>query len=301
MVSVVIPNLHSPIIDQVIAALDRQTARAAIDEIIVVGQDRYNRIPPHVTLLATPRPITASAARNRGVAHATSRYILLLDADCIAAPECVERLLACHRAGHRVVGAGIMPETADYWVTSDNLIGFFSALAFLPAGTRPYLPSFALSMERSVYETVGGFDEQLPVDGADDQEFCYRLARHGVRFYFEPAAHVFHRPQRADAASVWRHLQGYGRAHAGIQRRYRDVTNSRLRPQLAPLAILLLAAAPFLALFDLLRLVVATSGLRRYWRFIPGMVWGRCAWYWGVAQALQLYAAGRHESVAWSR
>jgi glycosyltransferase involved in cell wall biosynthesis len=287
MFSVVIPNLHSPIVDQVVAALDRQTARDAIAEIIVVGQDRYRRVPSHVSFIATPRPVSVNAARNIGARHACGTYVLLLDADCIAAPDLVERLLARHRAGHHVVGGGLAPEFGNYWVLVDNLVTFGSSLAFLPPGARNYVPGFVMSIERTALFAAGAFDERFAgADGGDDQEFCYRMARRGYSLFFEPQASVFHRPQRASAAAVWDHLQRYGRQHLLVQRAHTDVAQSRIGPWLAPLAPLLLALAPLLALADTLLQFAAIPGLRRYWPALPGMIWARTAWYWGIAQAL---------------
>ena len=100
MISIIIPNLHSPLIGQVIQALAAQTARSSIREIIVVGQDRYGQIPASVRFVATPQPISPAAARNLGARLAAGDYLLFLDADCVAAPDLVEQLLKCHRQGH---------------------------------------------------------------------------------------------------------------------------------------------------------------------------------------------------------
>src|SRR4051812_1867596 len=129
MLSIIIPNLHSPLIDQVIAALASQTACASIREVIVVGQDRYQRIPAGVRFVATPQPISPAAARNLGAQLASGDYLLFLDADCIAAPDLVEQILSSHRRGHVVVGGAVAPEPGSYWRLCDNLLVFTSFLA----------------------------------------------------------------------------------------------------------------------------------------------------------------------------
>src|SRR4051812_49410211 len=120
MISIIIPNLHSPLIDQVIAALVVQTARASIREVIVVGQDRYRRIPADVRFVATPQPISPAAARNLGAQLASGDYLLFLDADCIAAPDLVEQILRSHRQGYTVVSGAVAAEAGSYWRLCDN-------------------------------------------------------------------------------------------------------------------------------------------------------------------------------------
>src|SRR5215212_7741193 len=194
MISIIIPNLHSPLIDQVIAALASQNARASIREVIVVGQDRYGRIPTDVRFVATPQPISPAAARNLGAQLAGGDYLLFLDADCIAAPDLVEQILRCHRQGHAVVGGALAPEPGSYWRLCDNLLVFAPFLASASAGTRPYLTSTAISIARNVFAELGGFDESFAPTG-EDMDLSLRLRARGYELFFEPAAGVAHRPQ----------------------------------------------------------------------------------------------------------
>jgi hypothetical protein len=46
-----------------------------------------------------------------------------------------------------------------------------------------------------------------------------------------------------------------------------------------------LVVAPLLAVIDVLRRLWQRPGLRRWWYAAPGVIWARCAWYWGVAEA----------------
>ena len=64
-ISIIIPNLHSPLVGEVIAALRAQTARDRIAEIVVVGQDRYGLVVPDdlVRPIVTERPVYPGAAR----------------------------------------------------------------------------------------------------------------------------------------------------------------------------------------------------------------------------------------------
>lgn len=285
-ISIVIPNLHSPIIDQVIAALTVQTAPA--QEIIVVGQDRYGLVPADVIFLQTERPISAAAARNLGARHAGGDYVLFIDSDCIACPQLIERLKTCHACGMHIIGGGVAPESDCYWTYCDNLLVFADVLHTAVAGERALLPSLNLSMPGAMFLELGGFDERYPGAAGEDLDLSLRLRAAGQHLYFEPHAWVAHQHQRADARSVWEHLRSFGRAHVRVQQEHAAMMPSVLHYLSKPWAPALRVAAPFLAALDIMRLY-ALIGYRlsaRAYYAAPGMVWAKTGWYWGVADAL---------------
>jgi hypothetical protein len=55
---------------------------------------------------------------------------------------------------------------------------------------------------------------------------------------------------------------------------------------LRPLAGIILALSPLLALRDALALYRQTGSARAAWHLLPGVVWGKLAWYWGIVEAL---------------
>lgn len=286
MLSIIIPSLHSPLLDQVIESLRCQTAPQLIGEIMVVGQDRYGKIPADVRAIITPRPFSAAEARNLGVREARYDTLLFLDSDCIAAPDLVERIWAAHQAGHTVVGGSITIEQGPYWRLCDNLIGFAGYLSTDPAGPRDYLPTLNLSLPREVVQAVGGFDPRFLGAAGEDAELGMRLRSAGYTMHFEPRATLFHRSERLTPGSVWRHLQSYGRATPAAS--YGDKRLApRLGPHLRPLGGLIRAASPLLALGDLGAMLTRRPELRRHWYTLPGLAWARVAWYWGVVDGLQ--------------
>ncbi len=294
MISIIIPNLHSPLIGQVVQALVGQTARSAIREVIVVGQDRYGRIPADARFIPTPRPISPAAARNLGARLAGGEYLLFLDADCIAAPDLVERILARQRQGYAAVGGSMIIDANNYWVLCDNLLSFASFLSQSPAGARAYLPSFGFSISRALFNQVGGFDERFAGAAGEDIDLCLRLREGGYSLYFDPAARVTHRPARVSARAMMRHLRLFGRAHYRVQRMHASSMRSLLAYVPPAAAGLILALSPLLACADIVLLFRRSLELRAHPHASAGMIWGRIGWYLGVVEAL--LAAPRHSA-----
>jgi len=168
-----------------------------------------------------------SAARNSGVAQARADLLLLMDADCYAAPDLIERhLRRPGEAGPEVVyGRRIEPS----W-------GTFAQLRELaPAKSEPLpmegdhrdLPqpegsdifdvyrrsawmfgfTHNLSLRRDLYLQVGGFDEAFVQWGYEDTDFTYRIYRHFGRdsgqFRYDPDAVCYHTPHFRDYTSEW--------------------------------------------------------------------------------------------------
>ena len=287
-ISVIIPNLHSPLIGAVLAALRAQTATAGIREIIVVGMDKHNLVVADelVRPIPTARPISPAAARNRGAAAATGDYLLFVDADCLLAPDAVERLVSAVDAGYGAVLGAVVPETEQYWVLCNNLMAFPEFLTLDQPGERACLPSFCLLIPRAVWEHVGAFDECTPSASGEDLDLSFRLRQLGYRLGFTPAAAVRHRPARAGAGAVWRKHVGFGAAWHMLYDRYRKMLPfSQAVWLIDEFGGLGLAATLPLACLYVLRLIARRRHLLRFWYAIPGMVWAQFGWYNGIHQA----------------
>ena len=295
-VSVIIPNLNSLIIDQVIAALMQQTTHARISEVIVVGQDHPKRLQSckqtldHLTMIDTPTPISAAAARNRGAQQACSEWLLFIDADCIAAPDWVERMCACFDQGHTVVGGSvnILPDTSSYWTLCDNLLTLTPSLE--TSTNMWYLPSLNFGIRRALFLALGGFDESFPGAAGEDVDLSLRLRQHGEPLHFASDAQVTHRPPRSTARAVWHHLYAFGATHDRIQQLHAALRPSplnHLSPHWYPAIAL---AAPALALNDVRKLFAASAAVRQHPTSAVGLWWGKLAWYAGLSNAMRLRA-----------
>jgi GT2 family glycosyltransferase len=250
-------------------------------------------VPPGVRFVATPRPISAAAARNLGARLASGAYLLFLDSDCIAAPDLAERLLERHRSGCRLVGGSVAVEPGPYWVRCDNLLVFAPFLAAGDAGLRGWLPSLNLSVERALFERSGGFDERFPGAAGEDVDLCLRLRCMGAEPFFEPRAVVSHRPARATAGAVWAHLRVFGAGYVGLQRAHAGLLGRSLRFELCRRRPwLAVALSPGMALLDSAQIYMRHPALLRYWYALPGVTFARLAWYVGLTFGPERLAAG---------
>jgi hypothetical protein len=85
----------------------------------------------------------------------------------------------------------------------------------------PHAGGGNLGIHRSVFEAVGGFDEDL--GGLQDVDFCWRVQLAGVPLHFLPEA-TLHVRLRSSLRAMWRQGRNYGAAQAEIERRYAAVT-----------------------------------------------------------------------------
>lgn len=285
LLSVIIPNLHSPVIGQTLAALQAQDYTGAF-EVIVVGQDRYGLVKEsgNVRAIFTAQPTPPARARNLGVRAAKGDLLLFLDADCIPCPEWL-RLHAAHYSDSfvDVVGGGVTFLAENYWTLADNLGSFYEFLADLPKGVRQQLPSLNLSVRRTVLEITGLFDERYPYPAGEDADLTTRLRKGGFLLHFDPAASVMHLPQRSTPESLFRHAYNFGRYSVKVDRRYASFLETPYILRYWYLAILM---APIMAAGTVGRML-RLKRVRQNLHTLPAIYLAKLIWCFGAANSLQ--------------
>ena len=197
-VTVVVPVRDRP------AALDRLLAALAADPttaglpVVVVDDGSAEPVAPTggVRVVRHPVPRGPAAARNTGLAGATTEFVAFLDSDCVPRPGWLSALLP-HLADPSLaaVAPRIVPLTgaARGWISPYEDVAAALDMGPHPAAVRPlsavsYLPSAALLVRRGALG--GGFDESMRV--AEDVDLVWRLTGAGWRVRYEPAAEVAH-------------------------------------------------------------------------------------------------------------
>lgn len=286
LLSVVIPNLHSPVLDQTLAALDAQTWPRQHTEVIVVGLDRYGHMArlPWARFIDTGQPASAAHARNRGLQASHGEVVVFLDADAIPRPDWLARYAVWFdKAEVTVVGGGVEFDwRAPYWSVCENVSTFYPTVVSAAPGERPNLPTINLAARRQALVEIGGFDERYPRAAGEDTDLTVRLRLAGHRLWFDPLIIVEHRQARVTAPAICRKAWDLGYYSLKVDPRY--TTSMGLPPALRH-AIVLRLVSPLLAAGVTWSIYRQRPALRRRWVW-PGVYLAKLAWCWGAAQRL---------------
>lgn len=185
-----------------------------------------------------------AAARNTGLAAATTPYVAFVDSDCAPAPGWLARLLphftdpavaavaprvtaAAPRRRGAFVRRGVLARYEESWSALD--MGRQESIV-RPGARVPYVPSATVIVRRAALTDAAGvarpravgaaFDEVMPV--GEDVDLIWRLAAAGWRVRYEPRATVAH--QHRTRARAWLARRAdYGTSAAPLADRHPDV------------------------------------------------------------------------------
>ncbi|MBG0786393.1 MAG: glycosyltransferase [Anaerolineaceae bacterium] len=281
--SIIIPNLHSPIIDRTIQSiLSQETDRSY--EVIVVGMDKFGLVEkfPEVKFIKTPAPVGAAEARNIGIHEAISDTLIFIDADCIAMPGWIDTFFADFAEGWQVIGGGVKSPTDNFWLLVYNLSMFHEQLASQPREEHDYLPTLNLAMKREVVEKVGPLNEALM--RGQDIEWTSRMTHAGIHILFEPAAVVEHHPPRFDFEALRRDNYRSGYYMIGVRYEHPEIFHM---PALLKSSAVWRIFKPLIAAWTTLKIVARTKEVRRNAKIIPYVYRLKAAWCTGAADRLE--------------
>lgn len=281
-VSIIIPSLNSPLIDNVVDSIIQQDKFDAVREILIIGRDDAQLIKPitPVQFIETEKPILAAAARNRGITAATGDLIIFLDSDCLAQPGWLAEHLQAHAAGHAVVSGGVLPAGHNYWHLSYNLTLFHELLSTNPAEPKDFLATLNLSVDRAVINQIGLMDETI--NRVEDVDWTTRMRQAGIQPHFWPQAAVFHAHNRHTFKAVWRDCALSGFHMRQLRLRYSGWLKA---PKILRYRFLVLLLSPFIAGWATIRILLRRKSIsRRFPHTIPALFLTKIAWCWGASQ-----------------
>ena len=286
--SIIIPNLHSPIIDRTIRSiLAQETDRRY--EIIVVGMDKFGLVEQfgNITLFfQTEKPTPPAISRNIGVRLSKGERIFFIDADCIADRNWIENHFRTQEDFNIpiIVGGGVSFASKPFLTLTDNVSTFHEYMVHNKPGEKSLLPSLNLSMTRIIWDTLQGFDENFPYASGEDSDFAMRAINHGYKLLFEPKAEIVHRPQRSNLKIIIEHAIRFGEFSIKGNKKYWD-------NQFIPLPlrhwILALLLSPLIALFVILKMVFIEKTPLKYWVTLPFVYIYKIYWVVGYAKQIR--------------
>jgi glycosyltransferase involved in cell wall biosynthesis len=287
-------------------SLEPQTASAAEFEVIVAVDGSRDGTLDMLAELQTSYSVTVvslrrsgpSAARNAGAERAAGRLLLFIDDDVVASESLVSAHLEAHRASERVVGVGAievrLASGADRFarLRAHERRAHNAHLAVRPLTYRDCYGGNC-SVSRALFEDVGGFAVDLPVE--NDFELAYRLHESGAMFVFVPDA-VVTEQEREDWQAIFRDLEHRGRVAVELSRRHPAMLsqmelgglNEQPRGWVALRRSLLALHVPPLLLARLGFFVPGQSRMRTWYRFVYGYS------YWHGVRAATSGRIGTH-------
>lgn len=278
-ISIIIPNVNSLLIHNILQALENQTIDTSVYEVLIIGIDEPGLVKENKTVrfIETPPGTYASNNRNRGMEEAQGDIFLFIDHDCIPAPDLLERHWRRHQQGEAVVGGAIKFGTQNYYQLADNVSAFHDLLDFMPEGPVPYLATSNLSVDRSVVTKAGKMPAQR--NRAEDLEWTVQFREIGYRLYFDPQAVVFHDPPRKDIKTVWQHWVVDAHDTLKVRLKYAHLLDT---PTLAKYRWIYLLGSPGVAAWATVRTFAHPRAFSQYWHTLPLVYLTKLAWCWGA-------------------
>lgn len=297
-ISVVIPNLHSPVLDGVLQALRPQMEawQGEID-VWVVGQDRYGFAQSDrlATFLETDGPVLPARSRNLGAEKSRGELLIFLDADCLPQPGWLEALVAAYRrwpdAG--AISGAMSPDAATFPLHCGQIASFHDHLDHNPRGARDLLASFSMLVPRRVWGSAGGMNEDF--FPGEDLDFSIRISQNGYALYFEPAAVVVHAPSRGSWGALWSHAVRAGDQSAQVRGIHDDWYRM---PAWSRSSLAWRVLSPGIGVVRAVQIYATKPWLWQYWRCLPWVILSKVAWCWGAARGTEQARASNIRAVS---
>jgi len=173
---------------------------------------------PSVRLIHLERRTFAGAARNVGAKESLSPFCLMIDSDCVARPDLVERMMVRHReAEYAAVGGSLRngtPRSLSGW--TGYLLEFKEFIPAAPMRLETSIPTANATYRREALERYGYFDEDMWL--AEDILFNWKMHKSGERILFDPAIEVIHL-NRTGWRTVLSYQVSLGKCSAEARRR----------------------------------------------------------------------------------
>ena len=248
LVSVIIPHLNDyDNLDACLTLLQAQSFPGERTEIIVAdngssrGLDAVRRIVGSRGQVIEVAERGAGPARNAGVRASHGEAIAFIDSDCRPDKRWLEEGLAELRHADFAGGhVGVLVEDPRRMTAAEAFESVFAFQNERYVKDLKFTVTASMFVWRSVFDTVGGFENGVP----EDKDWCERAGRQGYRIRFAPKSIVGHPARRTmpELKRKWRRLTV--ERCEGARRNGRGPVRVVLRESAALLAVATHAFAP---------------------------------------------------------
>lgn len=239
-VSVIIPTRNrARSLRRLLEALDRQACAPDSFEVIVAANDcaddtvamvRACTTLHQLRLVEILEPGTARA-RNRAAAIARGTVLLFLDDDSDPLPGLVEAHARAHEPAQNLVALGRMlgppGAAADLFAERLRDLELRRAARRAEAGEQlnwVHVNGSNVSMSKSLFEQIGGYNDLIVTYGSEDYELGYRAQRAGASFVFLPDANAYnYRAENTSIVAYLRKARSAGRNDTIVLRRHPEI------------------------------------------------------------------------------
>lgn len=279
-VSIIIPNLNSPIVISTVQSIIEQCS-AIRHEIIVVGMDEnrlLNQFEGRIKIIDTNIPVPPGIARNIGVNHSSGRFLIFIDSDAVAQKDFIIKHRDLLKDNDKLLigGAVIFPKH-KYLTLCDNIATFHEYMEHLPRSFKRMVPTVNMSISRRDFLILDGF---IDSPAGEDADFSYRARKNEIKVLFAPEIKIAHLPPREKILDVIKHSYKLG----SNSRIIIEFLSKDLKILLAIISkLLLLIFSPFTALLILLKILIIEKLPVKYWYTLPTIFFLKVVWSIGFS------------------
>ena len=224
--SVIVPVYqHWHLVPELLKCLGEQTLPPERFEVILVDNLSPDFAPPaelpsNTRLLRCDKP-GSYAARNLGAQHARGAWLIFTDADCLPAPDWLEKhtAFAARQAPGTLVAGAVNIVSRSPKPSAWEIYDIVKGIPQEHYVRRGYAATANLAVPRTVFEMLGGFDGSRFSGG--DADLCRRAGHAGHDIAFAKEARVDH-PSRTtweEIATKARRIKGGQLASGSVGRR----------------------------------------------------------------------------------
>ncbi len=196
--TVIVPCYNSErTIRQCLNSIISQQTSVEFDVIVVdSSSDQTGQIVEHefpsVRLIKLKERAFAGVARNLGIRTTRAPYCLMIDSDCVAEPDLIERAMARHREDNYAAVGGSLANGTPQSIsgTIGYLIEFKEFMPSAPMRLVQSVPTANVTYRRETLERYGCFDEVMWL--AEDILLHWKMFQAGERILFDPSIRVQH-------------------------------------------------------------------------------------------------------------